>query len=135
MRGTAVLLISAVLLTGCSQGKDAVPTIAGSDPVAVVQADCGQDGVANVHLDYGKWNDDFLIGRNAVTKTIAGGEDNFEKRLSLSGDVDELPLTVTTDPTTGTCKTTITNDETGDVVMERQTAGKAVLSVKMKRTK
>jgi hypothetical protein len=53
----------------------------------------------------------------------------------LSSDVDELPLTVTTDPTTGTCKATITNGESGDVKAQKETAGKAVLTINMQRSK
>jgi hypothetical protein len=127
--GATALVAGAVI--GCSQAGG-TPVIAGDKPTVVVQADCGQDGVANVRINFGQVDDKFLIGRNAVTKNIGGGSDNLDRRYSLAAGYDTVPLTVTTDPTTGTCKTTLTNDDTGDVVAQKETAGKAELTVNLK---
>ena len=118
-------------LAGCSSA-DGTPVIAGDKPTVVVQADCGQDGVANVRVTFGEVDDRFLIGRNDVTKTVGGGSDNFDRRYSLAAGYDTVPLTVTTDPTRGTCTTTLTDERTGDVVAQRETAGMAALTVTLK---
>ncbi|WP_182357799.1 hypothetical protein [Tomitella gaofuii] len=103
------------------------PIVVGSN--VVVQADCGEDGVAGVHINFGKVDDEYLVGRNSVTQSV-GGTKTFSRNYGLSSsDTERVPLTVTTRPTRGTCTTTITDYDTGEVAGQKETAGRAQLSV------
>lgn len=122
------------LLTACSP-KDSTPTVSGTNPTVTVQAECDEDGVANVAIKFGEVDDKFLIGKNAITQTFAGGRKKVDRSYQLASGYEEVPLTVTTSPTTGTCRTVITDYESGNVVAERDTAGKAELTVTLKNSK
>jgi hypothetical protein len=90
--------------------------------------DCGDDGVANVKVTYGKVVDKELIGRNPTT-LANGGQETFDKTYGVSGfDPNQYTLTATTKPTRGTCKTTLTDYELGTIIAERESAGQAVLT-------
>ena len=120
----------AVTLSGCGGDKgDGTPTLEGKDPTLVAQADCGTDGVANVRVKYDQIDDTFLIGRNELTKSLGGGTDTFDRRYGIDDNSKNLRFTITTDPTRGTCKTTLTDGEKGDVLAEKSSAGKVELSV------
>jgi hypothetical protein len=122
----------AVGVSACSaqSSEDAVPTVAGSNASVVVLVDCGDDGVASVHVKYGLTDNQALIGRNAATLR-AGGSKTFSSKYGVSGS-DGADLVVTTSPTAGTCKTTLTDYNTGKVIAERETAGKVTLKVVIK---
>jgi len=133
---TLAALLAILVAAGCSsQDKDSTPTVAGKDPSVTVQAECDDDGVANVNIKFGELNSDYLIGKNAVTQSIGGGSKNVDSKFGLAPGYDEVPLTVTTRPTRGTCKTTLTDYESGKVVAESSTAGQSVLTVNLKRSK
>jgi hypothetical protein len=109
--------------------QPAIPTVTGSSPSVVVQVDCGQDGVANVHVDFGLASQDVLVGRNPTTHLVHG-VDTFSSSFGLGNDHDGI-LTVTTRPTTGTCTTTLTDYDSGNVIGQRSTAGMAELKVNL----
>lgn len=127
--------ITLIVTDQSSKGDDSVPKLAGADASLIAQADCGDDGVANVHVSYGMIDDDYLIGRNATTLTIGEGSENFDRRYGISDGYSNLPFTITTSPTTGTCTTTLTDDKTGDVLAEKTSAGKITLTAIMEGAK
>jgi hypothetical protein len=110
-----------------STSTSAVPTVAGSDASVVVLVDCGDDGVANVNVAYGTAPaSTVLVGRNPTT-LAAGGVETFSSNYGTRPGFDDANLTVTTSPTRGTCKTTLTDYNSGDIIGERETAGKVTL--------
>lgn len=129
----ASIALSGIGLAACSDSdsKPDVPTVVGQDASVAVEVDCGADGVANVNVKFGQIDDDVLIGRNALTRSV-GGSNKFSRKYGIASGYDETLLTVTTRPTTGTCKTTLTDYESGNLVGERETAGQAVLKVALK---
>lgn len=128
--GAAVLAVG-ISITSCShQGNDdGVPVLPGANATLVAQADCGADGVANVQIVYGQVSDHFLIGRNALTQTLGGGMATFDRRYGVSPGDENLLFTITTSPTTGTCTSTLTDADGGDVIAEKKSAGKVELKV------
>ena len=122
--------LAALALTACSPQSSesaAIPVVTGPDASIVVLVDCGDDGVAGVHVKYGTGPDsDVLIGRNPTTRSV-GGLDTFSSNYGTEPGFDDATLTVTTSPTRGTCKTTLTDYNSGDVIAERETAGKVTL--------
>ena len=92
-----------------------------------MQVDCGEDGVAGVHVKYGTGPDqDVLIGRNPRTLSVDGLE-MFSSNYGTDPGYPDANLVVTTSPTRGTCKTTLTDYNSGDIIAERETAGKVTL--------
>jgi hypothetical protein len=132
MKRLIIGAIAAFALTACSSqsSEPAVPVVTGSngsDASVVVLVDCGEDGVAGVHVRYGTGPDeDVLIGRNPTTRSV-GGLDTFSSNYGTMPDYPDTNLTVTTSPSRGTCKTTLTDYNSGDVIAERETAGKVTL--------
>jgi hypothetical protein len=110
--------------TSTSASPDpAVPTVTGSHASVVVLVDCGDDGVANVNVEYGTAPPQtVLVGKNPTTLG-AGGLATFSSNYGTAPGYGDANLTVTTSPTRGTCKTTLTNYDTGNVIAERETAG------------
>lgn len=124
----ALVVAAAALVAGCGEkGEDGPPKLEGKDATLVAQADCGEDGVANVRVKYGQIDESRLIGRNAVTRTFGKGSDKFDSRYGSDGTPDLFAIT--TDPTTGTCTTTLTNGDNGEVLAEKKSAGRVELSV------
>lgn len=132
MGAAAAALAAGVLVAGCDS-KDAggPPKLTGPDASLVAQADCGADGVANVHINYGVLNKDYLIGRNAVTLNLGKGQERFDNRYGIGNDMKNVLFTIVTDPTTGTCTTTLTDGREGDVLAEKKSAGRVELQVMM----
>ena len=130
MRRLIVGGFAALALTACSsQSSAAIPVVTGPHGEAnvVVLVDCGEDGVANVHVEYGTGPDrDVLIGRNSTTRSV-GGLETFSSNYGTDPSFGDANLTVTTSPTRGTCKTTLTDYNSGDIIAERETAGKVTL--------
>lgn len=126
---TSCLCAVAVIATGCGKtADDSVPVAAGPNASVVAQVDCGDDGVANVTVTYGSTKKDTLVGRNSTTRS-AGGVPTYSNQFGISPEFGDTTLTMLTQPTRGTCTSTLTDYNTGDVVAERETAGKAELSV------
>lgn len=130
----AALALTGLALAGCSSSDDeastipTVTTVNGEDASVVAQVDCGDDGVANVTATYGSTKKETLVGRNSTTQS-AGGVDTFSNQYGTMPGNGDATLTVLTQPTRGTCMTTLTDYNTGDVIAERETAGKVELSV------
>lgn len=127
----AVMVLPLLAVSGCAFISDSasgeVPRATGDDPSISAQVDCGEDGVANVRVEYGVTDETVLVGRPSLTQS-AGGRDSFDNKYANTPDgVDEV-LTVTTEPTTGTCTTRLTDYESGGVLAEKSTSGKAVVS-------
>jgi hypothetical protein len=134
--------LAIAILTGCSSGpathtalpgsatttKSEPNVLKGSDPTLVAQADCGEDGVANVHIVYGTVDQKVLVGRNPTTQA-AGGSKSFSSNYGMGRGDENVLFTITTEPTTGTCKTTLTDYDSGDVIAEKETSGRATLQV------
>lgn len=120
-------------VSGCGQHVEgpSVPSLHGPNAGLVAQADCGEDGVANVHVVYGQVDENQLIGRSPITLSLGGGIESFDKRYGTDGKGD-YSFTITTSPTKGTCTTTLTDDDTGDVLATKTTAGTARLEVLFK---
>ncbi|WP_131828901.1 hypothetical protein [Mycolicibacterium conceptionense] len=131
------------VLTGCGSGggtvasssdssttKSApdVPELRGADPTLSATVDCGEDGVANVRVAYGEIDNKYLVGRNPTTQ-MAGGQSTFSSHYSLGRGDENVMFNIVTSPTRGTCKTTLTDYDSGDVIVEKETSGKATLKV------
>lgn len=127
-KSVALASAAAIFVGGCGNSgtNDGPPILHGSDATLIAQVDCGDDGVANVHVVYGEIDKTTLIGRNDTTLTV-GGAPYFDERYGISDGYKNLDFTITTSPTRGTCTTTLTDDESGDVIAERQSAGKVKL--------
>lgn len=130
----AVIVGLLCLLVACGDsGKvtedGTTPTLRGKDATLIAQVDCGEDGVANVHILYGQIDKSYLIGRNAITLGVGEGTETFDQRYGIDEQSRNLPFSITTSPTTGTCTTTLTDDESGKVLATKSTAGKAKLQV------
>ncbi|GAF47202.1 hypothetical protein [Rhodococcus wratislaviensis] len=136
VRLLASAAICGAIVSGCSTNAEesdaegsAVPTVSGSDASVVVQVDCGDDGVASVKVSYGGNSSDgggVLVGRNPTTQA-AGGLATFSRQYGTDVGFDDATLSVTTSPTTGTCTTTLTDYNSGEVLSQRETAGRAVV--------
>ncbi|MBM4492139.1 hypothetical protein GS445_07825 [Rhodococcus hoagii] len=123
--------LSTIVLSSCgsSSSEPAEQTkVAGNDASVVAQVDCGDDGVANVTVSYGSTKKETLVGRNETTRS-AGGVDTFSNQYGTRAGMGDATLAVLTQPTRGTCKTTLTDYNSGNIIGERETAGKAELSV------
>ncbi|TWS27261.1 hypothetical protein FK530_19125 [Tsukamurella conjunctivitidis] len=132
MGAAAAVLAAGLLVAACgAKGDDGPPKLTGADASLVAQADCGTDGVAGVHIKYGLIDEDHLIGRNAITLTIGKGSEKFDNRYGIGSDSKNVLFTITTSPTTGTCTTTLTDGNKGDVIAEKKSAGKIELQVLM----
>ena len=127
----AAVVIGLAVLAGCGSDGDAakpeVPTLHGVDATLIAQVDCGDDGVANVHVRYGQVDETQLVGRKPITRGV-GGIETFDRRYGINPGDHDLLFTISTDPTAGKCTTTLTDDETGDVLAEKTTAGSAKLT-------
>lgn len=123
-RTGALVLVSSLALVACGSTPDdaGVPELHGPDASLIAQVDCGEAGVANVNVTYGELNEDELIGRTSI-----GGSETFDSRYGIADGYSNVLFTITTRPTTGTCTTTLTDDETGDVVATKTSAGTARL--------
>ena len=137
----AVFVFVTVMLAGCggsptasvsstttTESAPTVPTLGGIYAHLVAEVDCGVDGVADVHIEFGKVDDHILVGRNPTTQSI-GGQQRFSMNYGVSAGSSNVPFTITTSPTTGTCITTLTNYNTGDIIGQKETAGRARLKV------
>ena len=137
-RARCLLLAASIAMSGigvaaCSSNSDsassepAVPTVTGSDASVVVLVDCGEDGVASIDVAYGPGPaKNVLVGRNPTT-LAAGGVKTFSSNYDTEPGFDDATLTVTTTPTRGTCMTSLTDYNSGDIIGERLTAGKVML--------
>lgn len=135
--GAALLATTAVgsVCVGCGTSTpQAVTTTTTTSPAANESAsilsavvDCGQDGAAQVRVAYGKFTKTQLVSR-----ALAGHRPDAVPVYSENfGGVNPAPkpfdFIITTMPTSGACKTTLTNYVSGDVISQRETAGAATL--------
>lgn len=141
-RGFAVLaLVIAGFLAGCGGGTPSgagttattksapdVPELAGSDPTLAATVDCGDEGVANVEISYGEIGEQVLVGRNPTTQAV-GGQKAFSAHYGLGRGDENVMFVITTSPTRGSCRTTVTDYDSGDVIVDKETAGRATLRV------
>lgn len=120
---SALVSIAALTLTACGAAESGPPKATGESPSIIAQVECDDDGVANVHVTYGSGVDEtFLIGN-----TPHGDMDKFDRDYGMAPGYPEATLTVETSPTRGTCLTRFTDDDSGDVLAEKETAGTARL--------
>lgn len=118
----AVVAVAVTLLVVRNDSDNAVPELSGPDASLIAQVDCGDDGVAAIHVQYGQVDKTTLIGRNSVTRG-AGGLDNFDEGYGLADGFEDVRFTIITTPTRGTCTTVLTDRNSGDVVAEKKSAG------------
>ncbi|MCD2104371.1 hypothetical protein O4214_05485 [Rhodococcus erythropolis] len=64
-----------------------------------------------------------------ATSRSVGAIEKFSNKYGASDDGVDATLTVSTRPTTGTCKTSLTDYNSGDILAEKETAGKAEFTV------
>ncbi|MFZ2243068.1 MAG: hypothetical protein WAV90_26525 [Gordonia amarae] len=131
--GAIFVVLSVLASAGCAHDSTEnasttppTPTISGQDASVIAQVDCGEDGVANVHIQWGVVDKHVLVGRNPTTK-LAGGIDRLQSNYAISPGYSNALFTITTRPTTGTCTTSITDYEAGEVVAEKASAGQVIL--------
>jgi hypothetical protein len=136
-----VLVCTALTLTACSSTSDApsstatlatpssvedTPEVTGT---VVVTVDCGDEGVADVKvMNRATKLADALVGRNPRTQA-AGGRPIFSEHYEGQAGSLEALLIVTTSPTYGSCKTTLTNYQTGELIAQRESTGQVILEV------
>lgn len=125
---TSIAVSVTAALTACSSSEDSsTPKATGPDAGVILLVDCGEDGVGVVKVSYGVVDDEFMVGRNPTTLSI-GGYKTLSRNYGASDDGEGATLTVSTQPTRGTCSTSLTDDNSGDILAEKETAGKAELS-------
>lgn len=138
----SVALSAAISLCSCSStpgsgtaksstptSGNATPTVTDPNASVVAQVDCGEDGVANVRVTYGTAPpEEVLVGRNSTT-LANGGIKTFSSHYGTAAGYEDATLAVTTSPTTGTCKTTLTDYNSGNLIAQRESAGKVTLTV------
>lgn len=136
-RYTWLLILTALIaiITGCSNSyvaapppsAPAIPIVTYPSSIAAT-VDCGDDGVANVDAEYGTGAPTrVLVGRNATTQA-AGGQTSFSRNYGTAAGYSDSTLTVTTAPTRGTCTTTLTDYDTGNVLAQQESAGRVSLT-------
>lgn len=119
----------ALVLAGCSSSDNetGTPTVTGPDASIVATVDCGDDGVANVRSAYGTGEPrEQLIGRNSTTSG-AGGSKTYSSSFGTQSGMGEATLSITTSPTKGTCTTTLTDYNGGDVLVQKETSGEVTV--------
>ncbi|OZE77255.1 hypothetical protein CH305_18640 [Rhodococcus sp. 15-649-2-2] len=127
MKRTLIVAAGALLMAGCSSSEPEIPTVTGPDASIVATVDCGDDGVAGVSASYGTGGvKETLIGRNPTTQ-LAGGQESFSSTYGTREGMDDATLSVTTSPTRGTCTTTLTDYDSGEVLVQKETSGKATV--------
>lgn len=124
----AIAVCAAAALSSCSSDKEpSIPQATGPDPGLVLQVDCGDTGIGVVKISYGTSDTELLVGQTAAPseQTV----DTLSRRYGLlDEDTEGATLVVSTKPTRGTCKTSLTDYNSGDVLGEKETAGKVELS-------
>ncbi len=126
------------LAAGCGssspEDKDdpAVPIAKGKEPAVYASVDCARGANAWVETRFGSTEARTFIGPNSdfVTGTYLGAYSNSFK---LASEPKGL-LTVTVEPKSGSCKTTIKDDASGDVLASKDTSEDVTLRVLLKRT-
>ena len=92
-----------------------------------VVVDCGQDGAARVRVAYGDLVDNALVSRTIAAQrrdVVPVFSKNYGGIYPASKPGDFI---ITTMPTSGVCKTMLTNYVSGDIIEQRETAGSATL--------
>jgi hypothetical protein len=134
----AAAAVFVILATGCSNepvspssqsSTEPTPTPTVNYPSSLtVTVDCGEDGVAGVTVDYGTApTQNVLVGRSPVT-VAAGGQRIFSSNYGTQPGLADATLQVTTEPTRGICTTTFTDYDSGNVLLERESAGRVMLT-------
>lgn len=143
--GASVLAAAAIgsVCVGCASStpqavttstttSPAVPTLSGPAAILSVVVDCGQDGAARVRVAYGKFVDNALVSR-ALAAQRSDAVHVFSKNYGgMKPGAEPANFIVTTTPTSGVCKTTLTDYAAGSVIEERETAGAVVLRATLK---
>ncbi|MDT5138274.1 MAG: hypothetical protein QOD58_2536 [Mycobacterium sp.] len=97
------------------------PTVTGTTASIVVKVDCGPDGAAHVTVAYGTAPpEEVVVG--------SGGAPTFRGRYGTMPGFADSNLTVTTRPTRGTCKTTLTDHGSGDIIASSESSTDATLT-------
>lgn len=107
------------------------PDVWGGDGARVL-IDCGQDGVANASIEFGKVHEEILVGGDPET-LAAGGVATYERVFGVFDPPAAVPLVVTTVPTRGTCTTTLSNGINGEVLAKETSSEEVTLTVVIKR--
>lgn len=108
-----------------SSTQATTPTVTGATASIVVKVDCGADGAALVSISYG-------TAPAEQHEVGARGVPSFRGRYGIVPGYADSPLKVTTQPSRGTCKTTLTayrtTQSSGDVIGEIQSSDQTTLS-------
>ncbi len=110
-----------------SSTSSPVPTINGPSATLSAVVDCGPDGAAQVRVAYGRFTKTKLVSRALAAHrpdAIFVFSENYGREDPAAPPSDFI---ITTTPTSGVCKTTLTNYMTGDVIAQRETAGFVML--------
>jgi hypothetical protein len=119
----------ATVVSSCSSEKEpSIPKATGPNASIALEVDCGTDGVGVVDITYGVTSKQVMVARNVTSRSV-GAIEKFSNKYGASDDGVDATLTVSTRPTTGTCKTSLTDYNSGDILAEKETAGKAEFTV------
>jgi hypothetical protein len=102
---------------------------AANESAAILSAvvDCGQDGAAQVRVAYGKFTKTTLVSRALAGHRPDASAVFSENFGGINPATKPFDFIITTMPTSGVCKTTLTNYVSGNVIGQRETAGAATL--------
>ena len=93
------LALLGLVVSGCAYMGDSAtsgpPRATGDDPSISAQVDCGEEGVANVRIEYGVIQETVLVGRPVITQS-AGGQEKFDTKYGNTPDGFDEILTLTT---------------------------------------
>jgi hypothetical protein len=115
-------------VSSSSPSAGSIPSVTYPNSIAAT-VDCGDDGVANVNVQYGiAAPTRVLVGRNPTTLAV-GGTTSYSGHFATMPNIGDGTLIVTTAPTRGICTTTLTDYDAGKVLVEQSSAGKVSLTV------
>lgn len=135
-KAIGAVLLAAFALAGCSESTasdpsdPSVPTIKGAKPSIYARVECPNHGWGNVKVHFTTDSHAF-IGWDPIT----GVEKTYSETFTLT-EGDSSPFTITVSPGEGkSCKTTLTDDATSEVVVSKSTNEDVTLKVLLKRTR
>lgn len=134
----ALLMLAVGLLTaGCNSSPDekddpSIPVSQGNEPSVYATVDCATGTDAWVQTRFGSTEARSFIGPNSefVTGTFQSAYSNTFK---LASEPKRL-LTITVEPKSGICKTTLKERSSGDVLASKDTSEDVTLRVLLRRT-
>ncbi len=135
-KAIGAVVVAAIAMSGCSESTasdssdPSVPTIRGAKPSIHASVSCGDRGWGNVRVHFTTDSHAF-IGWDPITGVVK----TYSETFSLT-DGDSSPFTITVSPGEGkSCKTTLTDNATDEVVASKSTNEDVTLKVLLKRAK